>query len=108
MFILTTSFYSTLSELNELRKPTSDNPDILRFFRYMRSAKDGQDGIDCKSRFTSLLPAYKFLRNTYIHHSVTLSGEISNKDCSTFNDMSGPAMINTFNDINKLVHARKL
>lgn len=68
-------------ELNELKKPTSDNPDILRFFRYMRSAKDGQDGIDC---------------------------ELSYKECSTFNDMSGPAMINTFNDINKLVQARKL
>ncbi|CRK92100.1 CLUMA_CG005660, isoform A [Clunio marinus] len=68
-------------ELNELRKPTSDNPDILRFFRYMRSAKDGQDGIDC---------------------------EIAYKDCLTFNDMSGPAMINTFNEINKLVQARKL
>ena len=36
------------------------------------------------------------------------SGEIAYKDCSTFNDMSGPAMINTFNDINKLVQARKL
>ena len=36
------------SELNELRKPTSDNPDILRFFKYMRAAKDGQDGLDCK------------------------------------------------------------
>ena len=36
------------SELNELRKPTSDNPDILRFFRYMRAAKDGQVGMECK------------------------------------------------------------
>jgi hypothetical protein len=36
------------------------------------------------------------------------SGEISYKECSTFSDMSGPAMINTFNDINKLVQARKL
>jgi hypothetical protein len=35
-------------------------------------------------------------------------GEISYKECLTFNDMSGPAMINTFNDINKLVQARKL
>ncbi|KAG5671906.1 hypothetical protein PVAND_002075 [Polypedilum vanderplanki] len=67
-------------ELNELRKPTSDNPDILRFFKYMRAAKDGQDGIDC---------------------------EISYKDCTSFNDMSGPAMISTFHDINKLVQARK-
>ncbi|KAL7019364.1 hypothetical protein ACKWTF_011097 [Chironomus riparius] len=68
-------------ELNELRKPTSDNPDILRFFRYMRAAKDGQDGMEC---------------------------EIAYKECLTFNDMSGPAMINTYNDINKLVQARKL
>lgn len=37
-----------------------------------------------------------------------LSGELSYKQCSTFNDMSGPAMINTFNDINKLVQARRL
>ena len=41
-------FYVFFSELNELRKPTSDNPDILRFFKYMRAAKDGQDGLDCK------------------------------------------------------------
>ncbi|CAO1435415.1 unnamed protein product [Diamesa serratosioi] len=68
-------------ELNELKKPTSENPDILRFFKYMRSAKDGQDGIDCEESY---------------------------KKCSTFSDMSGPAMINTFNDINKLVQARKL
>lgn len=47
----------------------------------MRSAKDGQDGIDCEESY---------------------------KKCSTFSDMSGPAMINTFNDINKLVQARKL
>jgi hypothetical protein len=39
----------SLSELKELKKPTSDNPEILRFFKYMRAAKDGQDGIDCNS-----------------------------------------------------------
>lgn len=37
----------------------------------------------------------------------SFAGEISYKDCLTFNDMAGPAMINTFNDINKLVQARK-
>lgn len=37
-----------------------------------------------------------------------VSGEISYQECTTFSDMSGPAMINTFNDINKLVQARKL
>lgn len=44
----------------------------------------------------------------YFVSSFAFSGEISYKECSTFNDMSGPAMINTFNDINKLVQARKL
>jgi hypothetical protein len=71
----------------------------------MRSAKDGQDGIDCEScsehlPFVGMLMAY--------NRFAPFSGEISYKECSTFNDMSGPAMINTFNDINKLVQARKL
>lgn len=39
---------------------------------------------------------------------IRFTGELSYKECSTVNDMSGPAMINTFNDINKLVQARKL
>lgn len=68
-------------ELNELRKPTSDNPDILRFFKYMRAAKDGQDGVDCEKAFT---------------------------ECKALKDSNNPVMINTYNDINKLVQARKL
>ncbi|XP_053698170.1 uncharacterized protein LOC128745181 [Sabethes cyaneus] len=68
-------------ELNELRKPTNDNPDIMRFFRYMKAAKDGQDGVDCNRM---------------------------HKDCITYKDLSNPAMVTTFNDINKLVQARKL
>ncbi|XP_030370675.1 uncharacterized protein LOC115621226 [Scaptodrosophila lebanonensis] len=68
-------------ELNELRKPTSDNPDILRFFKYMRAAKDGQDGVDCEQSFDK---------------------------CKEFKDFENPAMLSTFNDINKLVQARKL
>ncbi|XP_067619155.1 uncharacterized protein Osi24 [Eurosta solidaginis] len=68
-------------ELNELRKPTSDNPDILRFFKYMRAAKDGQDGVDC---------------------------EISFDRCKEFKDFENPAMVSTYHDINKLVQARKL
>ncbi|XP_035891577.1 uncharacterized protein LOC118502934 isoform X2 [Anopheles stephensi] len=68
-------------ELDELRKPTNDNPDILRFFKYMRAAKDGQDGVDCDAHY---------------------------KECIGYKDLSNPAMVTTFNDINKLVHARKL
>ncbi|EDW14691.2 uncharacterized protein LOC6573139 [Drosophila mojavensis] len=68
-------------ELNELRKPTSDNPDILRFFKYMRAAKDGQDGVDCEQSFVK---------------------------CKEFKDFENPAMLSTYNDINKLVEARKL
>ncbi|XP_017046692.1 uncharacterized protein LOC108091825 [Drosophila ficusphila] len=68
-------------ELNELRKPTSDNPDILRFFKYMRAAKDGQDGIDCDESFAK---------------------------CKELKDFENPAMLSTYNDINKLVQARKL
>lgn len=65
----------------------------------MRAAKDGQDGIDCKLKihFVDVLFTVVSL----------FSGELSYKACSTFNDMSGPAMINTFNDINKLVQARR-
>lgn len=68
-------------ELNELRKPTSDNVEILRFFKYMRAARDGQDGKNC--------------------HNV-------NKKCSSFDDTEQPAMLTTYNDINKLVQARKM
>ncbi|XP_052863711.1 uncharacterized protein LOC128270351 [Anopheles cruzii] len=68
-------------ELDELRKPTNDNPDILRFFKYMRAAKDGQDGVGCDGHY---------------------------KDCTGYKDLSNPAMVTTYNDINKLVHARKL
>lgn len=69
-----------LRELNELRKPSSDNPDILRFFRYMKAAKDGQDGEECQAhggcpKLTAQQPS--------------------------------PAMLTTYNDINKLVLARK-
>lgn len=67
-------------ELNELRKPTSDNPDILRFFKYMRAAKLGQDQADCDQNF---------------------------KLCVDLNE-NNPAMVTTYNDINKLVQARKL
>lgn len=67
-------------ELNELRKPSSDNIEILRFFRYMRAAKDGQDGNNCQDIYSK---------------------------CTEFNANDGPAMINTYNDINKLVQARK-
>jgi hypothetical protein len=66
--------------LNELRKPTSDNPDILRFFKYMRAAKDGQDRVNCDQIY----------------------------DCAALKESENPAMISTFNDINKLVSARKL
>lgn len=67
-------------ELNELRKPTSDNPEILRFFKYMKAAKDGQDGEEC----------------------------LEHTGCSSLNaQQPSPAMLTTFNDINKLVQARK-
>ncbi|XP_072391618.1 uncharacterized protein Osi24 isoform X1 [Diabrotica undecimpunctata] len=68
-------------ELNELRKPSSDNPDILRFFRYMKAAKDGQDGEECHAHGgCPSLTAHK----------------------------ASPAMLTTYNDINKLVLARNL
>ncbi|XP_073969289.1 protein Osi24 [Rhodnius prolixus] len=69
-------------ELNELRKPSSDNPEILRFFRYMKAAKDGQDGISCETVHTSCIAPTKL------------------------SDQASP-MLTTFNDINKLVHARR-
>ncbi|KAI4495713.1 hypothetical protein M0802_008336 [Mischocyttarus mexicanus] len=72
-------------ELNELRKPASDNPDVLRFFRYMKAAKDGQDGINCEDDYTN---------------------------CPTARDdqslRQNQAMLATYQDIDKLVHARKL
>ncbi|XP_046610925.1 uncharacterized protein LOC124300663 isoform X1 [Neodiprion virginianus] len=70
-------------ELNELRKPTSDNPDVLRFFKYMKAAKDGQDGIVCEEVYT---------------------------ECASRGSSSGQnqAMLATYQDINKLVQARKI
>jgi len=70
-------------ELNELRKPSTDNPEILRFFRYMKAAKDGQDGADCIQL-----------------HPVCSS--------STGHTSAQPPMIKTYHDINKLVQARRL
>ncbi|KAL0277524.1 UNVERIFIED_CONTAM: hypothetical protein PYX00_004775 [Menopon gallinae] len=68
-------------ELNELRKPTTDNPDILRFFKYMKAAKDGQDGLDCIRAYSA---------------------------CFDSRESISPPMVKTYNEINKLVHARKL
>ncbi|BES96132.1 Hypothetical protein NTJ_08938 [Nesidiocoris tenuis] len=70
-------------ELNELRKPSSDNPEILRFFRYMKAAKDGQDGSKCE-----------------VLHNACIA--------PTFVAENASPMVTTFNDINKLVQARKL
>lgn len=76
-----TLIYAVSRELNELRKPASDNPEILRFFRYMKAAKDGQDGEEC---------------TVY-------------KGCPALNtNQPSPALLTTFNEINKLVQARKL
>lgn len=71
-------------ELNELRRPSSDNPDVLRFFRYMKAAKDGQDGVDCEGSYSNC--------------------EFSRENSSGQNQ----AMLATYQDIDKLVHARKL
>ncbi|XP_037967520.2 uncharacterized protein LOC105389093 [Plutella xylostella] len=67
-------------ELNELRRPVSDNPEILRFFRYMRAARRGQEGADCARAFPG---------------------------CTTVASPSN-TMFAAFHDINKLVTARKL
>ncbi|ENN79214.1 uncharacterized protein LOC109535244 [Dendroctonus ponderosae] len=68
-------------ELNELRKPASDNPDILRFFKYMKAAKDGQDGEEC----------------------------LEHGGCPSLSaNKASPALLTTYNEINKLVQARKL
>ncbi|XP_058793656.1 uncharacterized protein LOC131665636 isoform X2 [Phymastichus coffea] len=72
-------------ELNELRKPSSDNPDVLRFFRYMKAAKDGQDGIRCEDAYAECDSA---------------------RDDQTVRQ--NQAMLATYQDIDKLVHARKL
>ncbi|XP_013185059.1 uncharacterized protein LOC106130704 [Amyelois transitella] len=67
-------------ELNELRRPVSDNPEILRFFRYMRAARRGQEGVDCMR---------------------------AHPGCST-STTPEHTMIAAYHDINKLVSARKL
>ncbi|XP_054258839.1 uncharacterized protein LOC128983552 isoform X2 [Macrosteles quadrilineatus] len=69
-------------ELNELRKPSTDNPEILRFFRYMKAAKDGQDGAECD--------------RTYPGCAVSLEAP------------ARAPMLTTYNSIDKLVQARRL
>ncbi|XP_073963095.1 protein Osi24 [Choristoneura fumiferana] len=66
-------------ELNELRRPVSDNPEILRFFRYMRAARRGQEGADCARAHPGCAAA-----------------------------APAHTMIAAYHDINKLVTARKL
>lgn len=75
------NFLLFFRELNELRKPSTDNPDILRFFKYMKAAKDGQDGVECSREYPG---------------------------CSNTKDSVSSPMVKTFNEINKLVQARKL
>ncbi|KAG7190716.1 hypothetical protein KM043_006792 [Ampulex compressa] len=72
-------------ELNELRKPSSDNPDVLRFFRYMKAAKDGQDGAKCEDVYANCA--------------------VAREDQSL---RQNQAMLATYQDIDKLVQARKL
>ncbi|XP_070165110.1 uncharacterized protein Osi24 [Polyergus mexicanus] len=72
-------------ELNELRKPSSDNPDVLRFFRYMKAAKDGQDGVKCEEIY---------------------AGCANGREDQTAKQ--NQAMLATYQDINKLVQARKI
>jgi hypothetical protein len=72
---------SYFRELNELRKPSTDNPEILRFFRYMKAAKDGQDGVDCIQMHPGCSPSSA---HSTVH----------------------PPMVKTYHDINKLVQAR--
>ncbi|CAK1541105.1 unnamed protein product [Leptosia nina] len=66
-------------ELNELRRPVSDNPEILRFFKYMRAARRGQEGTDC----LQFSPGCTVTTPTH-------------------------TMIAAYHDINKLVSARRL
>lgn len=47
----------------------------------MKSAKNGQDGVNCEQVYEA---------------------------CTSFKDSENPAMLTTFHEINKLVHARKL
>ena len=72
-------------ELDELRKPSSDNPNVLRYFRYMKAAKDGQDGVRCEDVYAECEDA---------------------RDDQTIRQ--NQAMLATYQDIDKLVHARKL
>ncbi|XP_075986758.1 protein Osi24 [Anticarsia gemmatalis] len=67
-------------ELNELRRPVSDNPEILRFFKYMKAARRGQEQSDCMYSYPTC----------------------------TANAPKTHTMVAAYHDINKLVTARKL
>ncbi|XP_071441013.1 uncharacterized protein [Hetaerina americana] len=77
-------------ELNELKKPQVDNPEILRFFRYMKAAKVGQDNQEeCVKAYAACDPA-------------TIG------DGGRGNGATQPPMVTTYNDINRLVEARNM
>ncbi|PZC71256.1 hypothetical protein B5X24_HaOG213742 [Helicoverpa armigera] len=67
-------------ELNELRRPVSDNPEILRFFKYMKAARRGQEASDCMYAYPTC----------------------------TANAPKTHTMVAAYHDINKLVTARKI
>jgi len=67
--------------LDELKRPTVDNRETLRFFKYMKAAKEGQSGCNCNNQYL---------------------------ECSKVLDVSAPSMVSTLNDIDKLVKARQL
>ncbi|GLH10662.1 Uncharacterized protein GBIM_15575, partial [Gryllus bimaculatus] len=91
------SKHARTAELNELRKPSSDNPEILRFFRYMKAAKDGQDGLDCFALHPGCVVGAGAAAAT-----ATAAGKAEPSE------LGAPPMLKTYQDINKLVQARRL
>lgn len=74
---------------------------MLRFFRYMKAAKDGQEGINCAAEHAACTSPEPTV-------DVGAAPAGAKSDHSTLFGSASPPMVKTYNEINKLVQARRL
>lgn len=72
----------------------------MRFFRYMKAAKDGQEGVNCAAEHAACTAPEPL--------EVDAAPVGAKSDHSTLFGSASPPMVKTYNEINKLVQARRL
>jgi len=73
----------------------------MRFFRYMKAAKDGQEGADCAAEHATCTIQEPL-------EQIPTAPAGAKSDHSTLFGSASPPMVKTYNEINKLVQARRL